>query len=1114
MSLRFIYGKAGSGKTLYCLNDIKRKITSNDNNKIILLVPEQYSYMAQKNIFSLLNEDKSNEIIIWDFKKMARDILKNLGLINRNYLDSSGRSMLIYEILNRKKSEFKTFSMAAQKKGFTGIISGIISEFKRFNLSAESLKAVIDNMEESELKNKLTDLYLIYNELNIEIRDRYIDIEDNLTYLLKQKDAFDVFKNSILYIDEFKSFTPVQYQILAHIFKLSGQVNITLNYEDKNRNNIIFTDIKDTEDRILRILQENNIPLEKPVYLKGEGRFRESPELSFLEQEFFSYPNRVNDRTVRDIKLFRSINRFSEVIHAADEIIRLTRDEGLRYKDITVAVRDMELYKSMINSVFKEYAIPNFIDDKKEISGNVIILLFNSLLRIYKNNWDYEGIFSFLKTGLTGLSEQDISILENYVIASGIRGRKKWKETFEYKPYGFEENLSEINEIRKNTVNMINKIMDRAKGHHTVKEYAKYLYEFMEDIDLYEKVLKLIEEYNNQGFLSFSLEYKQIYNIVLNTLDQIVDVMGDTILSFEDFMNIFLSGFADKKIGLIPASIDEVLVSSCDRLRSSDIKALFLLGTNDGIFPQGGLDEGILKDMDRDTLEELGIELAKTTKKQVYDEQYLIYKTLTISSKNLYISYAVSDEEGKGLRPSYIINRILRLFPNIKEESNLLNQENEIIISSKLPTFNRLLLNLNKENKNDFSDIISFFLKDDEYGERIKRAALSLDYKDRETIKDIAPELYGSLNFSASRIETYSKCHFSYYVKYGLNLKERQEFSLSGLDIGSFLHFILENFSKQVYESGEKWGDLARDYIIKTVKNLVDIYINNTKGSVFESSSRYKYFKERLISLSVKTIEIIASGFRNSSFRPEYFEKEFNKHSDFPPLSIKLNSGYIVNITGKIDRIDILEDNGKTYIRIIDYKSGIRDFSLSDLYYGTAIQLLLYLHVALCCEQGLPAGMFYFKLDDPIISSKVNMPDQVIEEEINKSFRMKGASTSDINIIRKMDNAISGASFTIPVKLNNDGTVSKASSVLSEADFNDLRKYLEKLIKESCERMLEGDIKAYPAVNGAGCACDFCPYSSICQFEAGTQGSSYNYLKKISDEDVLLKIREEINNGK
>jgi len=1110
MSLRFIYGKAGSGKTLFCLNDIKREVTKDEEKKIILLIPEQYSYMAQKNIFSLLKEDKSNKIIIWDFKKMAKDILKDLGFINRNYLDSSGRSMLIYEILKRKKAEFKTFSMAAQKKGFTGIISGLISEFKRFNVSAETLDAVINDMEDSELKDKLGDINLIYSELETEIKDRFIDIEDNLSFLLNQDSAFDVFKNSIVYIDEFKSFTPVQYQILSRILKLSSMVNITLNYEDINKDNIIFADIKNTEDRINRILEENNIPIEEPIFLKGQGRFKDNPDLSFLEQEFFSYPNRVNKGAVKNIKLFRSINRFGEVIHAADEIIRLIRDEGLRFKEIAVVTRDLDLYKSIINSVFKEYEIPNFTDDKKEITGNIIVLLFNSLLKIYKNNWSYDGVFTLLKTGLLGLTDGDISLLENYIIASGIRGRNKWKETFEYKAYGFEDSLSEINEIRKTVVKPISKILNSVKGQHSIKEYAKTLYEFMEDIDLYNQILRLIEDYNNQGFISFGLEYKQIYNIVLATLDQIVEVMGDTEASFEDFMNILLSGFDDKKIGVIPAAIDEVIVSSCDRLRSSNIKALFLLGINDGVFPRGGIEEGILKDTDREALEKMNIELAKTTKNQVYDEQYLIYKTLTLSSDKLYLSYAVSDEEGKALRPSYIINRIKKLFTNIEEESDLLNQGDEVIISSKLPTFNRLLLNVNKENNEDFDHVFSFFLKDTEYKERVKRAFDSIKYRDNTSIGEIAPKLYGNLNFSASRIETYLKCPFSYYAKYGLNLKERQEFSLSGLDIGSFLHFILEYFSKDILESGRSWDELNRDDIKKSVRSLVDIYINNSKGSVFESSSRYKYFKERLISLSVKTIEIIVLGLKSSSFKPKYIEKEFNNESSFTPLCIKLNHGEIVNIIGKIDRIDVFKQDGETYIRIIDYKSGIKDFSLNDLYYGTAIQLLLYLHVALCNEKGLPAGMFYFKLDDPIVKSKFNIPDEVIEDEINKSFRMKGASTSDINIIRKMDNAISGASFSIPVKLNNDGSLSKASSVLSEADFEDLRTYLEKLIKESCDRMLQGDIKAYPVVTGTSSACDFCPYSSICQFDPGSKGCSYNYLRQISDEDVLLKIREEI----
>lgn len=1117
MGLTFIYGKAGRGKSTYCIDEMNKLIEKGEERKIIYLVPEQYSFMAQKNIIKKILDEKSNRVLIWDFKKMSRDILKSIGKLNRDYIDNVGRNMLIYNILKENKESFKTFSIASSKKGFTSIISSLISEFKRFNVSPENIYEAIEKVDELELKEKLLDIYLIYNKLNLEINEKFIDEEDNLSYIALAEGALSIFKNSIVYIDEFKSFTPSQYSVLERIIKESYKVSVTLNYDSSNKEYIIFDDIKKTEEKIIKILEINNVSLEEPVVLLEEGRFKGNAQLSFLEEEFFSYPNRLYQRDVSNISLFRSLNPYGEISNICDEIIRLVRDEKIRYKDIAVVTRDINLYENTITSIFKEYEIPYFLDSKKEIKGNVIIILLSAIENIWKKNFDYESIFLLLKTGLMDVSYEEIYLIENYILASGIRGSKKWREDFKYKVDTITDKLEEINSIREKVIKPIDNLFNKVKGENTVIDISKYLYSFMEEINLYGKVNDLIEELNKENFISYSLEYKQIYNIVINTLDTLVNVMGNKKITFENYMNILLSSLEEKKIGIIPATIDEVLISSCDRIRSSGIKHLFIVGVNEGVFPMKGNEEGILKDKDREVLKDLSIEIAKLSRDMVYEEQYLIYKTLTIVSQKLYLSYATSDNEGKALRPSFIINRIKKLYPNIKEESDLFKRGDEIIISSKLPTFNRLLLNIRKEENEEIGGILNFFIENEEYRERAKRIISTLNYGvELEHIGEISDKLYGDLTFSASRIETYSKCPFSYFAKYGLKIQERKEYSLSPIDTGSFLHYILENFSKSILDKGISWRDISKEFIKDSVENLVEIYINNLNGNIFSSSNRYIFFKERLIRLSIKTIDMISMGLKESSFTPLYYEKDFNQNSSFPPLTLKLNCGRDVFIIGKIDRVDIYEKEGITYVRIIDYKSGTRDFSLSELYYGSQIQLLLYLHVALkgAGENTCPSGMLYFKLDDPIIKSDSNISDEKIEEEIKMSFRMKGLLLEDIDIIKDMDNNISGNSYTIPAKLNVNGTLANSSSTIKEKDLNELMCYLEKLIKISCDRMLQGDIMANPLNNGTTVACDYCPYSTLCQFDPSVQGCNYRWIKKMSDEEVLLKIKEEgENNG-
>ncbi|GAA0739743.1 helicase-exonuclease AddAB subunit AddB [Clostridium oceanicum] len=1146
MSLRFIYGRAGTGKTNYCLNAIKKRIDDEVERPLIFLVPEQFSFGAEKNLLNMVGEKGTLKAEVLSFKRMAYRVFNEVGGLTLTHMNDSGKSMLIYNIMKDNTKKLRVFKKSSKMQGFVTKVSDLISEFKRYNITPKELFSNIDNIEEDSLKNKIYDLALIFEEFEDRLHKNYIDSDDDLTLLYDKLDKSKRFDNAEIWIDEFTSFTLQQYGILEKLLSKAYRINITLCTDYLNKglsvdSTDVFGAIKGTEDKFIKIIEENNIKLDKPIALKCDPcfRFKENIELQHMEKNLFSYPYSEFKGETKDISIFKSSNKYTEIENTAIDIIRLCREKNCRFKEIAVITGDLEGYESIVKAIFKEYNIPHFIDEKREINNNPLILIVISAIEILSKNWSYESVFRYLKTGLLNIDKDCLSLLENYVLYNGIRGYK-WIEDKDWEydipdNYNVEDDKKEkiislINETRYKIVNPLLEFYKDLKKDSNVKEMCESLYNFLCHIKLPEKIEELIENFNEKKEIEKVNEYNQIWNIIIDVLDQLVEVIGDKKISLKEFTKILQTGFSEYEIGLIPPTLDQVIVGNIKRLRSHNIKVLYIVGVNDGIFPLPALDDGIINDSNREYLSEKGMEIGKDSKSVIFEDQYLVYSTLTTPNKYLRLSYPISTIEGKTLRPSIIISRLKKIFPNICEESDIVNINNDKEdlknISLPKPTFGKLISRLRKDvddsNVNSlWADVYKWYHNNEKWDKKLDTVIKGFEYTNQSEYIDTKKirKLYGKhLTVSVSRIEKFSKCPFSYFVQYGLKAKDRKIYNLTYPDIGILMHGVLEDFSKKLENQNLTWDNLDMNWAEKEIDRCIETQLDKNSLSILNSSKRYKYITESVKKILRRSVWIIGKQIKQGEFKPKNYEVSFDVEGDYPPISISLHSGENVNLIGRIDRVDLLEKDGVSYLRIIDYKSGTKEFKLSEVYYGIQIQLLIYLDAILTeienrlHKKAEPGAMLYLKLDDPLIKNSKDMSDEEIEKNIIKHMKMKGLLLNDPDVIKDMDKLITGISDIIPAMMKKDGSISTSrSSVADEREFYILRRYVRKIIVEICEEMLEGNIKISPYKNKDVSSCDYCIYSPICKFDTEIKDNNYNILNDKKDGEIWTLMEEKIN---
>ncbi|HHV95953.1 MAG TPA: helicase-exonuclease AddAB subunit AddB [Clostridiaceae bacterium] len=1156
MSLRFIYGRAGSGKSYYCLNEIKTRINEKAEYPLILLVPEQYSLQAERNLTQTIGTGGIIKTEVLSFKRMAYKVFNEVGGIAGSRINSAGKCVIVYKVLEKLKDKLELFSTSVDQKGFVNTISNMIAEFKRYDVTPESLSEACSKVENDLLRKKLSELVLIYDEYEKITGEKYKDADDELAMLYDKLDKTEIFDGSEIWIDEFSGFTSLEYKIIGKLLRKAKRVNICLCTDylgsvEKEKADVktnrpvlstsqidLFSPINNIYNKVVKMAAEYNVVIEPPVFLNGTGnRFKDSPELQHLERYYFAFPYKkyeINPQSsyYGDISIFTATNIYTEIEDTARHIISLCRDKNLRYKDITVVCGNLDIYEKFIRAIFEQYEIPYFIDRKREITKHPFIQLILSVFEIFLYDWSYEAVFRYLKTGLISIPRNEIDLIENYVLACGIRG-KKWtqEEDWDFIPdmtwqeedkLKYDEMLKKINSIRKKIITPLIKFHKAAIGRKTSREIAEALYEFLCEIQIPENIENYIEKFKNNGELALAAEYGQIWNIVMEALDQVVELIGDERPGIRRFKDILEIIFSEYKIGLIPPAVDQVLVGSIERSKSHNVKALYILGVNDGVFPIPCSEDGILSDSDRNILQSLGLELASDSRTKAFESQYITYSTLTTPEKYLRLSVPIADHEGSTLRPSIVITRLKKIFPNIKEESNITRDSGFDInyISSKSPTFNELMCAMRKSYEGEsvnplWLEVYKWFLNRDDWKEKCRVIQNALNYTNlvAPLSKRITEKLYGNPIYSSvSRFEKYASCPFSYYIQYGLKAKERKIFNLTPPDIGTFLHAVIEEFSKYIQSSGMMWRNITKEQCADIINYIVDNLLEKMQGGPIKNGTkRYEVLVRRLNRVVLRAAWLIVEHIKRSNFEPWAYEADFGEKEGLPPIVIELPSGKQIRLTGRIDRIDVFKTGDETYIRIIDYKSGSSDFSLTNVFYGIQLQLITYLDActeavkSMLNESGmvLPGGILYFKIDDPIIkNNKRAFSEDEIEKTIMKKLKMKGLLLADVKVVKAMDNTIDGHSLIIPARINKGDVLGSSSSAATVEQFDTLRKYVKEILQKMGEELVNGNISINPYKKKDKSSCHYCSYSSICQFDTLLKDNKFRILHDKSDDEI------------
>lgn len=1118
MSLRFIYGKSGTGKTSFCFKEIKNLI--NENKKVYIITPEQFSFTAENKLMETCGKKAVVDAEVITFGRMAYRVINEIGGINSQPITNCGKAMLLTSIIEKQKENLNFLGKTDKN---LELILRMITELKKNNVSSNVLEQSINNIEEEYVKLKLKDINLLYDNFNRTILDKYLDDDDLLTIVKDKIKESTMFKDAYIYIDEFAGFTKQEYIIMEELFKIANQVNITICTDTLGKNeyeeNDIFNPNKNTILKIKEIAGVNNINILEPVELNNTYRYK-SEELKHLSENLYSINSKKYLGDSKDVKLFLANNNYSEIENVANNIIELVRDKGYRYKDISIITKEMERYASLINAIFKKYNIPVFIDEKKDLNQNILVKYIISLLDIFSKSWNIESIFNYLKTGLVSdLTNDDIYILENYCKKCGITGFKKFKSEWTIITDG-KDDIERLNNIRLKVITLLLKFKEQLGKDKTVRDITKSIYLFLEENNIKEILLDKINKLNEIGNIDLANTYSTSWDLLIDILDELVLILGEEKISFENYTNLLKVGFNNSSLGKIPATLDEVIVGDVDRTRSGKKKAIFIIGLNDGKFPSVNKNEGFINDEERIYLKEKGIELAKTTKEQIYDENFNIYKAFSVAEEKLFLSYSASDNDGKGLRKSVLINKIKKIFPNLKEESDIV--QTKTYISSKDITFDLLLLNLRKyldEEEIDtvWLEVYKIYSEDEEYKEKLYKGIQGLYYSNigENITKENLDKLYGDvLKTSISKLESYKRCPFSYYLKYGLKLSDRTELKLEKLDTGTLMHDIIDDFFELLKEKNISIKEIEDENVEKIIEEILNNKLQLKQNYIFNSIPKYVVLTKRLKKVIVRAVKYIINTLKYSDFKVLGTEIEFGENKQYEPIQIKLENGKKVELIGKIDRIDIAENKEGRYIRIIDYKSSVKNIDLNEVVAGIQIQLLTYLDAVSKKEDADLAGILYFNLIEPVIKSKnKHLTEEQLEQEIRNNFKMNGLILGNIDVVKMMDNNLTtGNSNIIPAYIDKEGNLSKNKpSIIEKEDFKVLQNKVEKIIKQISEEIMTGEIAQKPIYmhKNKRTACEFCKYKAICGFDSKMCNNNYNYIPNLSKNEVLNKLKNE-----
>lgn len=1141
MSLRFCFGPSGSGKSHRIYEEIMQRAAEEPGRNFLIIVPDQFTMQTQKDLVMRSDRDGILNIDVLSFGRLSHRILEEVGTKEMPVLDDTGKSLVLQKVAADLKEQLPAMGSLLHKQGYIHEVKSAISEFMQYGISTQDMDKLITSAQKrGALAMKLKDLKTLYRGFQDYIRDHFITTEETLDVLRRSLSKSKILKGSVVVFDGFTGFTPIQNRLIQELMRVCAETIVTVTIgvgEDPYKmdgEQKLFHLSKKTVADLEKLAAEAEVERGEDLFVKGgPNRFAKAPALHYLEQNLFRYQYEPYAGEQQEIHMFEALSPREEVHQTALYIRHLIREQGMTYRDIAVVIGDLEGYASYVETEFGQLEIPCFLDRTRGIVLNPMIEYIKSALQLYIKDFSYDTVFHFLRSGMADISREEIDELENYVIRTGARGYRTYSRLFTRRTEELQGNAEGSEQAEEKTMERLNRIrqqfMDAVEILHMgsqekAGDYVSHLYDFLEQNQVQQKLLNYQQQFEKEGDLSRAREYAQIYRLVMDLLDQVYELLGEEEISRQEFADILEAGFGEITVGTIPQNVDRIVVGDMERTRLKQVKVLFFLGVNDGSIPKNASKGGIISDMDREFLIESGTEMAPSPRQQMYIQRLYLYLNMTKPSEQLYLSYAKVNSEGKGIRPSYLIDTVRKLFPAMSVEypqnrSRLEQiegrQEGARYLAEELREY--VEGTLPEEERQDFYLMYRAYEADAVGRDLLTRAAFRR-YRESGLSRIVARALYGQqLENSVSRLETYAACACRHFLQYGLSLQEREEFGFEASDMGTVYHAVLENFAGKLAESNLTWWDFTEDFAAKAVKESVEAYAATYGETVLYSSARNEYAITRMSRILTRTVLTLQKHLKQGSFQPDDYELSFRFAEDLDSIHVDLSEDEKMHLQGRIDRIDVSEDAEHVYVKVIDYKSGNRKFDLAALYYGLQLQLVVYMNAAMEMESRkhpdkeiVPAALLYYHIDDPTIETPVELTDEQINEQILAKLRMNGVVNSDPEVVERLDRYMQDKSVVIPVEKKKDGSFSARSGVLSREEMQLISSYVDAKIRSIGREILDGKIADNPYEKGNEEACTYCAYKKVCGFDGSIPGYEKRQLEDLDKQALMQRMQETV----
>ena len=1163
MSISFVFGSSGAGKSTYVYDQVIRRSQENPEQNFFIIVPDQFTMQTQKEIVERNPRHGILNIDVLSFGRLTYRTIEETGEGGaQSVLDDTGKNLILRVVADRHKEELKVLGGYLKKQGYIHEIKSAISEFMQYGISTGELDKIIEaSKERSSLAYKLGDLAVLYREFCSYIKEKYITTEESLHILAEKIPESRILQDSYIVFDGFTGFTPVQLLVIGRLLGCAREVCFTIlmderenPFEEAGEHNL-FQLSRKTVSGLLRKAEEEQVERGEDVFLRGTPvwRLKEQRALAHLEQNLFRYPQKVYPERPEGVEIAKLSNPRQEAKYAARCIRKLIRENGYQYRDIAVVCGNLEGYSSQIRNEFTKMDIPFFLDQNTGIMLNPFVEFIRSSLLIVGQDFSMDGINHYLRTGLTDLTENEIDELDNYILEMGIHGKSRWSKAFTYLPSGMEDpaqHLAMLNGLREKVMHPFEKLLSMGK---TAAEKVRALYDFIVESNVQEKLSVYERMFTERGDLARAKQYQQIYPYIMDLLSQIHDLLGEEELTDKEFRDLLDAGFSEMQVGIIPQNVDHIVVGDMERSRLKDVKVLLFLGVNDGNIPKNASMGGIISDIDREFLQTLPWEFAPSPRQKMYIQRLYLYMNMTKPSERLYMSFCATGSDGTSLRPAYLVEMMKKLYPNLiiripEEEDTYFQLEGYKDSYDYLAEKLRSVAEgkLQGEEYKRLVEFVSAMLRQGEMQQGVQQEIQAetqqkirqetqnetrnetkillkqafLQYQEKNLPASLALQLYGNnLIGSITRLETFASCAYEHFLKYGLKLQERKEFGFEAVDMGNIFHSVLADFSAKLPENGYTWFDFPKEAGEKILAQVLENYSAAYGNAVLFESARKRYVIDRIYRILSRTISTIQYQLQQGSFEPRHFEMGFQKVERLEDIDISLQQDEKMKLIGRIDRLDVCEEDNACYLKVVDYKSGNQKFDLVAVYHGLQLQLITYLNAAMDFTKEeypdknvIPAGVLYYHLDDPMVEQEQEMTPEEINHELIKQLRMSGLVDEREDIIKRIDHTPGQTLEVLPLTRKKDGTYQKNSILMSSEQIQTVSEFVNEKMQQLGKDILKGKVQKNPYMRGDKTACTYCPYHNVCDFDTKVPGYRYQVIPEESQDQVLEKMKENDNN--